>query len=83
MPWASTARSAAAPVRRLGFVYIPNGAIMDKWTPAAEGALELSPTLQPLAAFRDRLVVVSNLASRPAEALEGEGSGDHARASAV
>jgi hypothetical protein len=70
-------------VRRLGFVYIPNGAIMDKWTPAAEGALELSPTLQPLSAFRDQLVVISNLASRPAEALEGEGSGDHARASAV
>ena len=68
-------------VRRLGFVYIPNGAIMDKWTPAVDGALELSPTLQPLAAFRDRLVVISNLASRPAEALEG--SGDHARASAV
>ena len=81
--FASTARSAAGPVPRLGFVYIPNGAIMDKWTPATEGALELSPTLTPLAKFRDQLVVVSNLASRPAEALEGEGSGDHARASAV
>jgi hypothetical protein len=81
--FASTTRSAAGPVPLLGFVYIPNGAIMDKWTPAAEGALELSPTLTPLAKFRDQLVVVSNLASRPAEALEGEGSGDHARASAV
>jgi hypothetical protein len=83
VPAFASTRSAAAPVRRLGFVYIPNGAIMDKWTPATEGALELSPTLQPLAPFRDRLVVISNLASRPAEALEGEGSGDHARASAV
>ena len=38
---------------------------------------------KPLEALRDRLSVVSNLASRPAEAPEGEGSGDHARASAV
>ena len=77
-------RTAAAPVRRLGFVYIPNGAIMEQWTPAAEGkAFELSPILKPLEAHRERITVVSNLDSRPAEAAEGEGSGDHARASAV
>ena len=77
-------RTAAAPVRRLGFVYIPNGAIMERWTPAAEGkAFELSPILKPLESHRDRITVVSNLDSRPAEAAEGEGSGDHARASAV
>jgi hypothetical protein len=82
--FAATSRSAAAPVQRLGFVYIPNGAIMGKWTPQGEAVgLELSPILSPLQPFRDRLVVVSNLASRPAEAEEGEGSGDHARASAV
>jgi hypothetical protein len=80
----AAAQTAAAPVRRLGFVYIPNGAIMDQWTPAAEGkAFDLSPILKPLEAHRDRLTVVSNLDSRPAEAIEGEGSGDHARASAV
>ena len=80
----ATAQTAAAPVRRLGFVYIPNGAIMDQWTPAAEGkAFELSPILKPLEAHRDRITVVSNLDSRPAEAVQGEGSGDHARASAV
>jgi hypothetical protein len=77
-------RTAAAPVRRLGFVYIPNGAIMEQWTPAAEGkTFELSTILKPLEAHRDRITVVSNLDSRPAEAAEGEGSGDHARASAV
>jgi hypothetical protein len=77
-------QTAAAPVRRLGFVYIPNGAIMDQWTPAAEGkGFELSPIMKSLEPHRDRLTVVSNLASRPAEAAEGEGSGDHARASAV
>ena len=77
-------RTAAAPVRRLGFVYIPNGAIMEQWTPAAEGkAFELSAILKPLEGHRDKITVVSNLDSRPAEAAEGEGSGDHARASAV
>jgi hypothetical protein len=80
----ATSQTAAAPVRRLAFVYIPNGAIMDQWTPASEGkAFDLSPILKPLEAHRDRLTVVSNLDSRPAEAAEGEGSGDHARASAV
>ena len=80
----ATAQTAAAPVRRLGFVYIPNGAIMDQWTPAADGkAFELSPILKPLDAHRERITIVSNLDSRPAEAAEGEGSGDHARASAV
>ncbi len=77
-------RTAAAPVRRLAFSYIPNGAIMDQWTPAAEGTdFDLPPILASLEQHRDRLVVVSGLDSRPSEAAEGEGSGDHARASAV
>ena len=60
------AKTAAAPARRLGFVYIPNGAIMEQWTPAAEGkAFEFSPILKSLEAHRDRVVVVSNLDSRP------------------
>ena len=32
------AQTAAKPVSRLGFVYVPHGAIMDKWTPATVGA---------------------------------------------
>src|SRR5437870_1145875 len=56
------AQSPARPIRRLGFVYIPNGAIMEKWMPETIGAaFELTPTLKPLAAFRDQLVVVSGL----------------------
>ena len=77
-------RTPAAPVRRLAFSYIPNGAIMEQWTPAAAGtAFDLPPILASLEPHRDRLVVLSGLDSRPAEAAEGEGSGDHARASAV
>lgn len=56
------AATAARPVRRLGFVYIPMGAHMPKWTPPGEGALgELSPILRPLAKVADQVTVVTNL----------------------
>jgi hypothetical protein len=77
------AGTAGNPVRRLGFVYVPNGINPGTWNPAGDGGqLALSPTLQPLGAFQDRMVVVSRLASVPAEA-QGDGAGDHARASAA
>src|SRR5262245_39313372 len=77
---------AAAPqaVRRLSVAYVPNGIQMERWTPAAEGAaFELTPTLQPLAPFRDRMLVVTGLANQPAYPAVGEGTGDHVRASAT
>ena len=73
---------AAEPVRRLGWVYLPNGMAMESWTPPAGPALTLSPTLRPLEAFRDRLVVLSGLAQGQAEAL-GDGNGEHTRATAT
>lgn len=76
------ARSVADPIRRLGFIYIPNGVVMDRWTPVDGGqdhTLTLSPTLQPLVKFRDRVTVVSGLGHKQAESL-GDGNGDHSRA---
>lgn len=59
--------------KRLGFVYIPNGAMMDYWIPATTGAnFEFSPTLKPLEPFRHNLTVVGNLARA------GTTIGDHA-----
>ena len=56
------ARSAAAPVRRLGFVYMPMGCDLSRWTPGGDGGpLELSPTLQSLTPVVDQLTVLSNL----------------------
>ena len=56
------ARTAAAPVRRLGFVYMPMGCDLPRWTPPGEGRLaELSPSLQSLASVTDQLTVISNL----------------------
>src|SRR5690349_17720702 len=56
-----TVRAAGAQ-RRVGFVYIPHGVIMDQWTPATAGAgFDLTTILKPLQPFRDQLLVVSNL----------------------
>ena len=73
---------AAEPVRRLGWVYAPNGMAMDAWRPAATESLELSPILGPLAPYREQTVVVSGLAQGQAEAL-GDGNGEHTRATAT
>ena len=76
------ARGAARQPLRLGFVYVPNGIIMKRWTPAEEGAnFALTPALEPLAPLRDRLLVLSGLAQKNGRDL-GDGPGDHARAAA-
>ncbi len=75
---------AAKPPQRLFIGYVPNGVIMDKWTPTQLGAdFELPVTLEPLAPFKDRLLVLTGLASKPAMPLPGEGTGDHVRAAAT
>lgn len=69
--------------KRLAFVYVPNGANMADWTPAAIGSnFELPPILEPLKGVKDDLLVVSGLAQDKARA-NGDGAGDHARASAA
>jgi hypothetical protein len=56
------ARTPAAPVRRLGFVYMPMGCDLPRWTPSGDGKLaELSPSLQSLAPVADQLTVITNL----------------------
>ena len=58
--------TAATPALRFGAVYVPNGVIPGKWFPTGEGAaFEFSPTLQPLQAFREHLLVISGLDSVP------------------
>jgi len=71
----AAAKTAANGQRRLGFVYVPNGTIMDQWTPATAGSdFEFTPILKPLESLRDHLVVLSNF-SRPGT------DADHALAS--
>ncbi len=75
--------TAASPATRLGFVYVPNGIIQKGWLPAVTGrGYEFASTMQPLAPFRDKMLVLSNLMQNSGRAL-GDGAGDHARAGAT
>ena len=61
-PMTALARTPADPVRRLGFVYVPMGCDIGRWTPPGEGRLvELSPSLQSLGPVMDQLTVITNL----------------------
>ena len=67
--------TAANPVRRLGIVYVPNGMIMDQWTPASEGTeFEYTRILKPLEPHRRHVQLLSGMHGVDAE-------GPHARAS--
>jgi hypothetical protein len=73
------AATPAAPVRRLGFVYIPMGATISQWTPPELGRMtRLSPTLQSLSPYLDQLSVISNL-----ELKNAYSPGNHATANAA
>ena len=65
LPWleamAATGGAAKPPVR-MAALYMPNGVNVDAWVPKGTGReFELSPTLQPLRALKDQIVVMSNL----------------------
>ena len=81
---AAVQERTAKPRMRFGAIYVPNGVSIGSWTPAATGsAFELSPTLAPLAPFRNQLLVLSGLANKEADAYAGEGAGDHSRGPAT
>src|SRR6202163_1026937 len=55
-------QAAARPAHRFQAFYVPNGMAMEYWTPKGEGsAYELSPILEPLAAYRDQMLVLSGI----------------------
>ena len=63
------AETPASPqrLRRLGYVYMPMGCDITRWTPPGDKALdELSPTLSSLAPVKQHVTVISNLELRNA-----------------
>src|SRR5437879_5051804 len=55
-------RATAKPVHRFQAFYVPNGMAMEYWSPKGEGtAFELSPILEPLAAYRNQMQVLSGI----------------------
>jgi hypothetical protein len=83
---AATSGAPATPKgfpKRLAFVYAPNGKNMADWTPSAVGPdYDLPLILEPLKDHRRDLMVLTGLAHAKANA-NGDGGGDHARASAT
>jgi hypothetical protein len=57
-------RAAGKPVHRFQTFYVPNGMAMPYWSPKGEGsAFELSPILEPLAPYRNQMLVLSGIKS--------------------
>lgn len=66
-------------IKRMAFLYVPNGANMPDWTPTQVGTnFEFPYILAPLKPFKDQVLVLSGLTCDKARP-HGDGNGDHAR----
>ena len=60
--FASRAHAATTRAHRFLAFYVPNGMAMEYWTPKGEGRdFELSPILEPLAPFKNQMLVLSGI----------------------
>ena len=77
----AAARQVTAPVPRLAFFYVPNGILPRSFHPEGAGGsgFDLTPVLQPLAQYRDRMTIVTGL-SNSGVVSPNEGGGVHTRA---
>jgi len=63
-PFSLKGLAAGKPVHRFQAFYVPNGMAMEFWSPKGVGTdFELSPILEPLAAFKDQMIVLSGIKS--------------------
>jgi uncharacterized protein DUF1552 len=68
------AATAAAPRPRMGFIYFPHGAVMNRWMPAETGtAFKMSPILKPLEPYRSQMTIVSGLRNKGGESGDPHG----------
>jgi len=75
------AQTAAAPIRRFGVFYVPNGMAMPYWYPSgfAEGAITaLPPVLRSLSDYKDRVLMCGGFAAEAARLIR---TGDHVKSS--
>ncbi len=64
--------TAAAPVRRMGFIIYPMGVDQDRWKPKGDGAsYVMNEGMAPLAPFRDKMIVFTGLSSDPDRSKAG------------
>jgi hypothetical protein len=68
------AQTAANPQARLGYVFFPHGAVMDRWVPTTTGSdFEVSEILMPAAKYKNKMTIVSGLRNKPAESSDPHG----------
>lgn len=68
------AQTAANPQARLGYIFFPHGAVMNRWTPATTGTdFQVSEILSPVAKFKNKMTIVSGLRNKPAESNDPHG----------
>ncbi len=61
-PFSLGGRASAAPAHRFLAFYTPNGMAMEYWTPKGVGTdFDLSPVMEPLAPFKDRMIALSGI----------------------
>src|SRR5579862_7499078 len=82
LPTTALAGAAAARApRRMAFIMFPLGAWMPYWMPTGQGPdYTMTPLLEPFAEYRKDMLVFGNLTCDKGYA-NGDGAGDHARAS--
>jgi len=81
--FASAAQTASRTATRVSFFTVPNGIIMDKWTPAKEGTdFEFSEILKPLEPFRNQVNIISDL-GHPQAYGGGSATANHNRSAAT
>src|SRR5260370_42030025 len=80
LPAATTGGAKAAMPVRMGFLYMPNGVNTNAWAPEGVGRdFKLSPTLEPLSEFKDRITVAQNLWNEASK----DGDGHYVKEAAI
>ena len=82
LPWleAMAAQTPGKPPVRMAVLYMPNGVNTALWTPEGTGRnFQLSPSLSPLAPFKDDVIVVSNTWNEAAK----DGDGHYVKESSI
>jgi hypothetical protein len=83
VPAMAAGRLASRPPTRMVFCYVPNGIIMEDWTPDTSGpSYTFKSVMKPLEPLRDKISVLTGLTHNTGRAL-GDGPGDHARAAST
>ena len=84
--FASPAVQKSLAVNRMAFLYVPNGIVMEAWTPAGVAGStalgELPRITSALTPYRSDILILSGLTSDGGRA-HGDGPGDHGRAGAA